>query len=197
MKIDNKPRCAWADSAPDFPHYHDTEWGFPVANDQRLFEKLCLETFQSGLSWRTILSKRENFRQAFENFDVKKVALFDDDNVKQLLENKGIVRNKRKVLAVINNAKRALEMIETEGSLAAFLWRYEPDENTLPPPETQTTSPESIALSKALKKRGWQFVGPTTLYAFMQSMGLINDHSEACFMRKDIAEARKGFKRPR
>ena len=197
MKIDNKPRCAWADSAPDFPHYHDTEWGFPVANDQRLFEKLCLETFQSGLSWRTILSKRENFRQAFENFDVKKVALFDDDDVKQLLENKGIVRNKRKVLAVINNAKRALEMIETEGSLAAFLWRYEPDENTLPPPETQTTSPESIALSKALKKRGWQFVGPTTLYAFMQSMGLINDHAEACFMRKDIAEARKGFKRPR
>lgn len=194
---DNQHRCAWADSAPDFPHYHDTEWGFPVANDQRLFEKLCLETFQSGLNWRTILSKRENFRQAFENFDVKKVALFDDDDVKQLLENKGIVRNKRKVLAVINNAKRALEMIETEGSLAAFLWRYEPDENTLPPPETQTTSPESIALSKALKKRGWQFVGPTTLYAFMQSMGLINDHAEACFMRKDIAEARKGFKRPR
>lgn len=197
MKTDNKPRCAWADSAPDFPHYHDTEWGFPVVDDRHLFEKLCLETFQSGLSWRTILSKRESFREAFENFDAKKVALFDDDDVKRLLENKGIVRNKRKILAVINNAKRALEMIETEGSLAAFLWRYEPDENTLPPPETQTTSPESIALSKALKKRDWQFVGPTTLYAFMQSMGLINDHAEACFMRKDIAEARKGFKRPR
>jgi DNA-3-methyladenine glycosylase I len=197
MKIDNKPRCAWADSAPDFPHYHDTEWGFPVVDDRHLFEKLCLETFQSGLSWRTILSKRENFREAFENFDAKKVALFDDDDVKRLIENKGIVRNKRKILAVINNAKCALKMIETEGSLAAFLWRYEPDENTLPPPETQTTSPESIALSKALKKRGWQFVGPTTLYAFMQSMGLINDHAEACFMRKDIAEARKGFKRPR
>lgn len=193
---DDQPRCAWASSAPDFPVYHDTEWGFPVDNDQRLFEKLCLETFQSGLSWRTILTKRESFRLAFEYFDFHRVALFDDRDVEKLLENKDIVRNKRKILAVINNAKRALEMIEKEGSLAAFIWRYEPDENTLPPPETQTTCPESIALSKELKKRGWQFVGPTTMYAFMQSMGLINDHAEDCFMREKIDLARKGFERP-
>ncbi|NLQ17947.1 DNA-3-methyladenine glycosylase I [Marinomonas sp. M1K-6] len=196
MRHDDKPRCAWADSAPDFPHYHDTEWGFPVDNDQRLFEKLCLETFQSGLSWRTILSKRENFRLAFQQFDFNKVAQFGEKEVADLLNNGGIVRNKRKILAVINNAKRAQEMVEQEGSLAAFIWRYEPDENSLPPPETQTTSEESIALAKALKKRGWQFVGPTTIYAFMQSMGLINDHAKDCFMRKEIDQARREFMRP-
>lgn len=192
----SRHRCEWASTAPDFPHYHDNEWGFPVDDDQRLFEKLCLETFQSGLSWRTILSKRENFRAAFEGFDFHKVAQFGEENVAILLKNDGIVRNKRKILAVINNAKRAIEMVEKEGSLAAFIWRYEPDENTLPPPETQTTCAESIALAKALKKRGWQFVGPTTLYAFMQSMGLINDHAENCFMREKIDLARKGFVRP-
>ena len=192
----SRHRCEWASTAPDFPHYHDNEWGFPVDDDQRLFEKLCLETFQSGLSWRTILSKRENFRAAFEGFDFHKVAQFGEENVAILLKNDGIVRNKRKILAVINNAKRAIEMVEKEGSLAAFIWRYEPDENTLPPPETQTTCAESIALAKALKKRGWQFVGPTTLYAFMQSMGLINDHAENCFMREDIDRTRKGFERP-
>ena len=196
MQTNDNRRCAWASSAPDFPHYHDTEWGFPVDDDQRLFEKLCLETFQSGLSWRTILAKRESFRLAFQHFDFNKVAQFGEEEVTQLLNNDGIVRNKRKILAVINNAKRALEMIEKEGSLAAFIWRYEPDENTLPPPETQTTCAESIALAKALKKRGWQFVGPTTLYAFMLSMGLINDHAEECFMRKKIDDARKGFERP-
>lgn len=189
-------RCGWADSAPDFPEYHDTEWGFPVDDDRRLFEKLCLETFQSGLSWRTILTKREHFRLAFHSFDFHKVAQFGEKEITELLNNEGIVRNQRKILAVINNAQRALEMIEQEGSLAAFIWRYEPDENTLLPPETQTTCPESIALSKELKKRGWQFVGPTTLYAFMQSMGLINDHAEDCCMRKEIDRARKGFKRP-
>lgn len=192
----SRHRCEWASTAPDFPDYHDNEWGFPVDDDQRLFEKLCLETFQSGLSWRTILSKRENFRAAFEGFDFHKVAQFGEENVAILLKNDGIVRNKRKILAVINNAKRAIEMVEKEGSLAAFIWRYEPDENTLPPPETQTTCAESIALAKALKKRGWQFVGPTTLYAFMQSMGIINDHAENCFMREKIDQARKGFKRP-
>lgn len=196
MPDDHKTRCAWASSAPDFPHYHDTEWGFPVDDDQRLFEKLCLETFQSGLSWRTILTKRENFRLAFHHFDFHKVALFGEKEIAELLCNEGIVRNKRKILAVINNAKRALEMIDKEGSLAAFIWRYEPDENTLPPPQSQTTSAESIALSKELKKRGWQFVGPTTMYAFMQSMGLINDHAENCFMREKIDQARKGFERP-
>lgn len=196
MLPDDKKRCAWASSAPDFPHYHDMEWGFPVDDDKRLFEKLCLETFQSGLSWRTILTKRENFRLAFQQFDFHKVALFGEKEIAELLNNEGIIRNKRKILAVINNAKRALEMIEQEGSLAAFIWRFEPDENTLPPPETQTTCAESIALSKELKKRGWQFVGPTTMYAFMQSMGLINDHAENCFMRKEIDKARKGFVRP-
>ena len=194
--MDKKQRCAWADSAPDFPHYHDNEWGFPVADDQRLFEKLCLETFQSGLSWRTILTKRESFRLAFHDFDFNKVALFDDKDVERLLNNADIVRNKRKILAVINNAKRAQELIAKEGSLAAFLWRYEPDENTLPAPQSQTTCQESVALSKALKKLGWSFVGPTTLYAFMQSMGLINDHEEGCFMREEIDKARKVFQRP-
>jgi DNA-3-methyladenine glycosylase I len=193
---DNKQRCSWADSAPDFPHYHDTEWGFPVADDQRLFEKLCLETFQSGLSWRTILAKRDSFRLAFHDFDFNKVSKFDEPKIATLLTNKDIVRNKRKILAVINNAKRAQEMVIAEGSLATFLWRYEPDESTLPPPATQTTCPESIALSKALKKLGWQFVGPTTLYAFMQSMGLINDHEEHCFLRSKIDLARKEFQRP-
>lgn len=196
MPIDDNHRCSWASSAPDFPDYHDTEWGFPIDDDRRLFEKLCLETFQSGLSWRTILTKRENFRRAFQHFDFNKVALFSDKDIEALLDNKGIVRNKRKILAVINNAKRALEMIEKEGSLATFLWRYEPNESTLPPPEMQTTCEESVALSKELKKRGWQFVGPTTLYAFMQSMGLINDHAKECFMRKKIDRARKEFVRP-
>jgi DNA-3-methyladenine glycosylase I len=193
---DSKQRCAWADSAPDFPHYHDHEWGFPVADDQRLFEKLCLETFQSGLSWRTILTKRENFRLAFHQFDINKVAQFDDKDIEVLLNDARIIRNVRKIYAVINNAKRAQEMIAKEGSLAAFLWRYEPDENALPPPATQTTSKESIALSKDLKKLGWTFVGPTTLYAFMQSMGLINDHEEHCFMREKIDKAREAFERP-
>lgn len=193
---DSKQRCAWTDSAPDFPHYHDHEWGVPIANDQRLFEKLCLETFQSGLSWRTILTKRESFRTAFHYFDFNTMALFGDKDIETLLENKDIVRNKRKILAVINNAKRAQEMVAKEGSLAAFIWRYEPDETTLPPPETQTASKESTALSKDLKKLGWTFVGPTTMYAFMQSMGLINDHAEHCFMRVEIDNARKTFKRP-
>ncbi len=193
---ETKNRCTWADSAPDFPRYHDTEWGFPVAEDQRLFEKLCLETFQSGLSWRTILAKRDSFREAFQHFDIQKVAQFGEKEVTELLANKHIVRNKRKILAVINNAKRAQDMIKDEGSLAAFLWGYEPDEATQPPPETQTTCPESIALAKELKKRGWQFVGPTTIYAFMQSMGLINDHAEDCFMREEIDQARQEFKRP-
>lgn len=191
-----KQRCTWADSAPDFPRYHDEEWGFPVADNRRLFEKLCLETFQSGLSWRTILAKRESFRLAFDEFDFNKVAAFDEQKVAELLANKNIVRNKRKILAVINNAKCAQEMVKTEGSLANFFWCYEPVENSLPPPETQTTCKESIALSKELKRRGWVFVGPTTLYAFMQSMGLINDHAECCFMRDKIDQARKAFKRP-
>ncbi|MBX2848394.1 MAG: DNA-3-methyladenine glycosylase I [Acidiferrobacterales bacterium] len=191
-----KNRCTWADSAPDFPHYHDTEWGFPVAEDQRLFEKLCLETFQSGLSWRTILAKRDSFREAFQHFDIQKVAQFEEKDIADLLENKNIVRNKRKILAVINNAQKALPLIEQEGSLAAFLWHYEPAEASHPP-GSRTTCPESIALAKALKQRGWQFLGPTTLYAFMQSMGMVNDHEEGCFMHADIERIRLAFQRPK
>ena len=193
---DGKPRCRWCVAAPEFFAYHDREWGFPVGDDRRLFEKLCLEGFQSGLSWRTILAKRENFRAAFKDFDFDKVARFTPRDIERLLKDEGIVRHRGKIEAVINNAKRAQEMVAQEGSLAAFLWRYEPDSKTLGKPQTASTSPESVALSKELKKRGWKFVGPTTVYAFMQAMGLLNDHVEDCVMRQKAAKARKAFKRP-
>jgi DNA-3-methyladenine glycosylase I len=191
---DGKPRCRWCAAAPEFFHYHDTEWGFPVADDRRLFEKLSLEGFQSGLSWRTILAKRENFRAAFHDFDFDRVARFTERDVARLLKDEGIIRHRGKIEAVINNAKRARELVDREGSLAAFLWRYEPE--PLATPQTASTSAESIALSKALKKQGWQFVGPTTVYAFMQAMGLINDHVEDCVIRTKVDRARKSFKRP-
>ena len=148
---DGKYRCAWCDSAPEFNVYHDTEWGFPVTDDRRLFEKICLEGFQSGLSWRTILTKRENFRAAFEGFDFHKLATFDDKDVERLLQNAGIIRHRGKIEAAINNAKRACEMIEREGSLAAYFWRFEPDADEVAIPQTMSTSPTSIALSKDLK----------------------------------------------
>jgi len=193
---DGKPRCRWCAAAPEFFAYHDNEWGFPVGDDRRLFEKLCLEGFQSGLSWRTILAKRENFRAAFKNFDIDKVARFTARDVDRLLKDAGIIRHRGKIEAVVNNAKRARELVAQEGSLAALLWRYEPDPKTLGRPQTASISPESIALSKELKKRGWKFVGPTTVYAFMQAMGLINDHAEDCVLRKKAAKARKTFKKP-
>lgn len=193
---DGKPRCQWCEAAAEFFHYHDTEWGFPVADDQRLFEKICLEGFQSGLSWRTILVKRENFRKAFHGFDFNKVARFTQRDVTRLLKNEGIVRHRGKIEAVINNAKRARELVKQEGSLAAFFWKYEPDIKQLAKPQTVSTSAESIALSKDLKKLGWKFVGPTTVYAFMQAMGLINDHVEGCVVRARVETARKRFKRP-
>ncbi len=193
---DGRPRCRWCDAAPEFLVYHDTEWGYPVDDDRRLFEKLSLEGFQSGLSWRTILAKRAHFRAAFHNFDFDRIADFTSKDVESLLQNAGIVRHRGKIEAVINNAQRAREMIEREGSLAAFVWRHEPDPATLPPAQTAPTSPESIALSKALKKRGWKFVGPTTVYAFMQAMGLINDHVEGCVIRSEIERAREAFIRP-
>lgn len=192
----NQPRCAWCSAAPAFLDYHDKEWGFPVSNDRRLFEKLCLEGFQSGLSWRTILAKRENFRAAFCEFDFNKIARFTQNDIDRLLKDAGIVRHRGKIEAVINNAQRALEMVEREGSLAAFIWRYEPDTNQLAEPQTASTSAASIALSKDLKKLGWKFVGPTTVYAFMQAMGLINDHVEGCVIRVKVERARKAFKRP-
>ena len=193
---DGKPRCAWCAATEEYVEYHDREWGFPVADDIRLFEKICLEGFQSGLSWRTILAKRENFRAAFQHFDFHKVAEFTELDVERLLQDKGIVRHRGKIKAVINNAQRAREMAASEGSLAAFFWRFEPDIETLPAPQTQSTSEESVALSKTLKKLGWKFVGPTTAYAFMQAMGLINDHAVGCAIREEVEAARKHFVRP-
>jgi len=193
---DGKPRCKWCESAPEFFAYHDKEWGFPVSDDIRLFEKICLEGFQSGLSWRTILAKRENFRQAFHNFDFNKVAKFTQRDVSRLLKDEGIVRHRGKIEAVINNARCAQELIKQEGTLAAYFWRFEPDVKQLARPQTVSTSVESIALSKDLKKRGWKFVGPTTVYAFMQAMGLINDHVEDCISRAKVSQARKKFKIP-
>jgi DNA-3-methyladenine glycosylase I len=193
---DGKPRCSWCGAAPEFFDYHDSEWGFPVADDVRLFEKLCLESFQSGLSWRTILAKRENFRTAFHHFNFEKIARFTQRDVKRLLKDEGIVRHRGKIEAVINNAKRAKELVEQEGSLAAFFWSYEPEEKNLSEPQTVSTCEESVALSKELKKRGWKFVGPTTAYAFMQAMGLINDHAVGCIYRDKVKQVRKQFKRP-
>ncbi|PWI32388.1 DNA-3-methyladenine glycosylase I [Vibrio albus] len=193
---DGRPRCGWCSAAPEFFEYHDKEWGYPVDDDIRLFEKFCLESFQSGLSWRTILSKRENFRAAFHGFDFNEVAQFTDDDIERLLADKGIVRHRGKIDAVINNAKCARDMVAQYGSLAAFFWSYEPDEDELAKPQTASTSETSKALSKALKKAGWKFVGPTTVYAFMQAMGLINDHAEECVLREEVEKARGRFVRP-
>jgi DNA-3-methyladenine glycosylase I len=193
---DGKPRCQWCSAAPEFFSYHDTEWGFPVSDDFRLFEKLSLESFQSGLSWRTILAKRENFRSAFHGFDFNRIARFTERDVARLLRDEGIVRHRGKIEAVINNARQARELVKQEDSLAAFFWRYEPDAKQLAEPQTASTSPASIALSKDLKKMGWKFVGPTTAYAFMQAMGLINDHVSDCVTRNKVESARKKFKRP-
>lgn len=193
---DGKPRCQWCGAAPEFLDYHDQEWGFPVKDDIRLFEKLCLESFQSGLSWRTILNKRENFRRAFHGFDFNRIAAFTDKDVERLLQDEGIVRHRGKIEAVINNARCAQALVKQQGSLAAFLWRYEPDPADLTKPQSASTSEQSVALSKALKKMGWKFVGPTTVYAFMQAMGLVNDHSETCIIRKQVAKAHSQFKLP-
>lgn len=194
---DGKLRCRWCAAVPEFLPYHDTEWGFPVDDDFRLFEKLCLEGFQSGLSWRTILMKRENFRKAFRGFDYHQVARFTAKDVVRLLQDEGIVRHRGKIEAVINNAQRAVELVKREGSLAAYLWQFEPKPEHLAAPQTVSTSAESIALSKALKKQGWKFVGPTTVYAFMQAMGLINDHVEGCVVRNKAANSRRKFRVPR
>jgi DNA-3-methyladenine glycosylase I len=188
---DGRPRCRWCAAAPEFPAYHDTEWGFPVRDDVRLFEKICLEGFQSGLSWRTILAKRENFRAAFHGFDFNRIARYTERDVARLLADPGIVRHRGKIEAVLNNARCARDLVRTEGSLAAFVWRYEPARPELPPPQTVSVSPQSIALSRELKRRGWKFVGPTTVYAFMQAMGLVNDHVEGCVIRPVAERARK------
>jgi DNA-3-methyladenine glycosylase I len=177
--------------------YHDEEWGLPVADDQKLFEKLCLEGFQAGLSWRTILEKREAFRLAFEGFHIDRVAAFSEEKVAELLQNAGIVRHRGKIEAVVGNARRARELREREGSLGAFLWRYAVDPEIHRSRELQTVSPESVALSKDLRKLGWSFVGPTTLYSFMQAMGLVNDHHRDCRAFACCDKAREAFSLPR
>lgn len=192
---DGLARCRWVDTSAEYMACHDREWGYPEADDRALFEQLCLEGFQSGLSWRTILSKREAFRRGFAGFDPAKVARFGEKEVLALLADAGIVRHRGKIEAVINNAARALEMIEREGSLGAYLWRFEAPPGA-PSTYGASTSAQSEALSKALKKLGWKFVGPTTVYAFMQSVGMVNDHSPDCHCHAASEKARKAFKRP-
>jgi DNA-3-methyladenine glycosylase I len=195
---DGVARCRWADSAPEYRAYHDTEWGFPVSDDQRLFEKLSLEAFQAGLSWLTILRKREAFRSAFDGFDFVRVARFSEHDVERLLADAAIVRHRGKIEAVINNATRMAELLVQEGSLARFVWSYEPDAQvrTLERGEPASSTPESHALARELKRRGWRFVGPTTVYAFMQAMGLVNDHAAGCEARDAAEAARSAFARP-
>jgi len=199
---DGITRCAWHGNLPDYLAYHDREWGRPVADDIRLFEKICLEGFQSGLSWLTILRKRENFRAAFAGFDFDKVAEFTEADVERLLQDAGIIRHRGKIVSTINNARRAQEMVAEAGSLAAWFWQFEPGSKERPTKvdlahlRANPTTAVSVRISKELKKRGWTFVGPTTVYAFMQAMGLVNDHIEGCFCRTEIEKQRKAFKRP-
>ena len=186
---DKHLRCSWGASSPDYIAYHDKEWGFGVADDHRLFEKLCLEGFQSGLSWLTILRKRENFRTAFADFDPRLVADFDENDVDRLLVDAGIIRHQGKIRSTINNATRALEMRDEWGSIANYMWPHATFDG--PPTELQALTPTSTAISKDLKKRGWTFVGPTTVYAFMQAMGLVNDHAEGCWVRQRSEQSRR------
>jgi DNA-3-methyladenine glycosylase I len=196
-------RCWWAGSDPLYRAYHDSEWGFPVRDDRRLFEKICLEGFQAGLAWITILRKREHFRAAFRNFDVEAVSLLNRRSVDRLLRDPGIVRHRGKIESTLNNARRALELAAEAGSLAAYFWKWEPDPRERPnridarAVRALTATARSTALSRDMKARGWTFVGPTTAYAFMQAMGLVNDHVEGCATRPRALAARRCFRRPR
>ncbi len=200
---DGLARCFWCAATPAYRHYHDTEWGFPVTDDRRLFEKLCLEGFQAGLSWLTILNKREAFRRAFADFDAATIARFGEADVARLLQDVGIVRHRGKIESTINNARRALELVDECGSLADYAWRYEPRASSRPRRMTLaalralTTSAEATAMSKDLKRRGWSFVGPTTVYAFMQAMGLVNDHLDGCSVRAAATIGAGKTRRPR
>lgn len=193
-------RCAWCDGSDLYRHYHDHEWGFPVGNDTRLFEKICLEGFQAGLSWITILRKREAFRAAFHGFDIARVARMGEADVVRLLADPGIVRHRGKIEAAIHNAGCAQRLLESEDSLASYFWRFEPDAGARPQRITRaelaklTQSAASEALSKDLKRRGWKFVGPTTMYAFLQAMGVVNDHEEGCHVREAALQARRSFR---
>jgi DNA-3-methyladenine glycosylase I len=196
---DGVHRCWWGDSTPEYRSYHDTEWGFPVADDTRLFEKLSLEGFQSGLSWLTILRKREALRKAFKGFDARKVAKFGEADVNRLLADASIIRHRGKIEAVINNARQMRDLVDEHGSLAAYVWGFEPQNRQTPTAREHlpNDTPESVALAKDLKKRGWRFVGPTTVYAFMQAMGLVNDHVAGCDTGIKVQAARKRFQPPR
>lgn len=193
-------RCFWQPSMPD---YHDHEWGRPVADDRRLYEKICLEGFQAGMAWITILRKREAFRAAFDDFDFERVARYTERDVERLMGDAGIVRNRGKIVSAINNAKRARALADETGSLSAWLWSHEPPAQDRPATvdldywNGNPTSPASAALSRDLKKRGWTFVGPTTMYAFMQAVGMVNDHMSGCVCRQAVEAARVGFKRPK
>jgi DNA-3-methyladenine glycosylase I len=196
---DGVRRCYWADSAPEYRAYHDREWGFPVADDVRLFEKLSLEGFQAGLSWLTILRKREDFRRVFAGFDFNAVARFSERDVTRLLGDASIIRHRGKIEAVINNAGRAVELVRDEGSLAGYVWRFEParrPRRALARGDVPAQTPESVAMAKDLKRRGWRFVGPTTVYAFMQAMGVVNDHFSGCAARGEATRARREFEVP-
>jgi DNA-3-methyladenine glycosylase I len=199
---DGVARCWWSGSDPVYRRYHDEEWGRPVVDDSRLFEKICLEGFQSGLSWLTILRKREAFRDAFAGFDIARVARFGVRDVQRLLGDAGIVRHRGKIESTINNAKRAQDLIAEHGSLAGYVWQFEPAAGSRPRRLTKAAlmqlgiTPESTAMSKDLKRRGWTFVGPTTIYAFMQAMGLVNDHLEGCAARRSVESARRALVRP-
>ena len=204
MPRDAQPlqRCFWSDGSPLYDAYHDREWGWPVVDDIRLFEKISLEGFQAGLSWITILRKRERFRAVFDGFDFHKVAAYAERDVQRLLADAGIVRHRGKIEAVVHNAARAIELQREFGSLSRYFWQYEVDTRVRPNKLTAevlrgyATAPESVALSKDLKRRGWKFVGPTTMYAFMQAMGLVNDHQHDCFARSEVETLRKAFARP-
>ena len=199
---DGKIRCSWPGDDPLYQAYHDNEWGHPVGDDRALFQKITLDGFQAGLSWITILRKRENFIKAFDNFDIATVANYSEKDVERLLQNEGIIRHRGKIEGTITNAQGALKIIEEFGSLGAYIWQFEPKDKDRPKRFDYdtlmklTATPESTALSKDLKKRGWKFVGPTIIYAFMQAIGMVNDHIEGCDFRKVVEEKRKAFKRP-
>ncbi|TPW25909.1 DNA-3-methyladenine glycosylase I [Pararhizobium mangrovi] len=199
---DGRARCFWHGGDGEYMRYHDEEWGRPVADDRRLFEKICLEGFQAGLSWLTILRKRDNFRAAFANFEIARVAAFTDDDVERCVGDSGIIRHRGKIVSTVNNAQRALSLQAEFGSLAAYFWSHEPGAAARPANVDRAhlrdnpTSEESVRISKDLKKRGFTFVGPTTVYAFMQAMGLVNDHIEGCFCRPEIEAERAAFIRP-
>lgn len=199
IDADGVGRCWWPGDAPDYVEYHDNEWGRPVTDDTHLFEKICLEGFQSGLAWITILRKRVNFRAAFADFDLEKVAAFDESDVERLLSDAGIVRHQGKIRSTINNAGRAIDLAAEAGSLGAWFWSFEPaeiegkrDGNWSAP----ATTPTSTRVAKELKKRGWSFVGPTTVYAFMQAMGMVNDHVDGCAAGEECAGERTKLVRP-